>query len=496
MCAYLHLFTDKKSTIPENKRDEFMKRLEQLYQAGGMVEMEQECLLGVNVTTIRKAKMNEKGMRFCYNYFEEDDWENAGFSKSTCQVWSGNVGWSHFCEVVTAAYKLQEIYTEGVAATGVNDKLVACWKQIAWINYLFNEHFFVKNYDPWKLFEAVHYASDDMVRNYGYDFTNFVFGKDKWAVIGQCEIYAVLHSTKDALKKFLEEVEGETEKLVLKALAMTMEILESLAKREADKQTDPLNTFVKCIRKFYEQKIEENDLDDDGSIFYILSSTLLLTDAPAFIVKKLSEIYDAVFWDLWTEIRDVVERREKVLSSNNYYVSPMKTQDFLKCSPDDMIPYWEDNDELVFSADLWEWFHELRNQFDIRIKEDVIVDHPVNYILHLMKKAEERYYRIYTFTDFFEESLENMTDKRFLVLWKMYEDMLCEPKMQTIGEVIFKPEEYYDPRCAYPKDEKRYLIGSWHLMNPVIKNNKARVTLRRYMALVANKGLRNRVFGF
>ncbi|MBQ8199202.1 MAG: hypothetical protein IJZ76_07240 [Lachnospiraceae bacterium] len=40
------------------------------------------------------------------------------------------------------------------------------------------------------------------------------------------------------------------------------------------------------------------------------------------------------------------------------------------------------------------------------------------------------------------------------------------------------------------------LIGNWDLMSPSKKNNKARVTFRRYMALVANKALRNTVFGF
>ena len=43
---------------------------------------------------------------------------------------------------------------------------------------------------------------------------------------------------------------------------------------------------------------------------------------------------------------------------------------------------------------------------------------------------------------------------------------------------------------------KRRLMRSWDIMSLDKRNNIARVTFRRYMALVANKVLRVKVFGF
>ena len=112
-------------------------------------------LYGKEIRMFRKVKMNEKGINFCYNYFEDDYWENAGFSKKDCHVWSNKIGWSHFHEVVVAAYVLEELYTNGVTITSVNGDLVTSWRYVGWINYLFNEKFHIKNFDPWKLFETI-----------------------------------------------------------------------------------------------------------------------------------------------------------------------------------------------------------------------------------------------------------------------------------------------------------------------------------------------------
>lgn len=43
---------------------------------------------------------------------------------------------------------------------------------------------------------------------------------------------------------------------------------------------------------------------------------------------------------------------------------------------------------------------------------------------------------------------------------------------------------------------KRRLMHNWDIMDLDKRNNKARVTFRRYMALVANRELRCKVFDF
>lgn len=116
-----------------------------------------------------------------------------------------------------------------------------------------------------------------------------------------------------------------------------------------------------------------------------------------------------------------------------------------------------------------------------------------------MQEADEEYYRIYAFSDFFEETMENLKDKRFLALWKLYEEMLRDPELKKAGDVIFVPDgpgHEKEGLHYWGEQPKRRLMRSWDIMSLDKRNNIARVTFRRYMALVANKVLRVKVFGF
>ncbi len=116
-----------------------------------------------------------------------------------------------------------------------------------------------------------------------------------------------------------------------------------------------------------------------------------------------------------------------------------------------------------------------------------------------MEYADENYYRVYTFSDFFQETMENLSDRRFWALWKMYDEMLHDPEMEKAGSVIFVPEgpEYENVGLHYYGTQpRRRLKRNWDIMKKDEKNNKAKVTFRRYMALVENRKLRKEVFGF
>lgn len=133
------------------------------------------------------------------------------------------------------------------------------------------------------------------------------------------------------------------------------------------------------------------------------------------------------------------------------------------------------------------------------MQENDLLENPLKYIIELMKYADDNYYHIYTFTDFFEESAEHLTDKRYQALWRLYGLMLHAPKYEKAGSVIFVPTgpEYEHMGLHYLGEQpKRRLSTSWEIMEDSKRNNIARVNLRRYMALVANKSLRKRVFGF
>lgn len=66
-----------------------------------------------------------------------------------------------------------------------------------------------------------------------------------------------------------------------------------------------------------------------------------------------------------------------------------------------------------------------------------------------MEYADENYYRVYTFSEFSNETMEHLNDRWFLTLWRIYDEMLHDPimedKMKIIPVIneIFK-EDYID----------------------------------------------------
>lgn len=504
MGTFAGLFVSGTAGIPDSKRDEFSERIEKLYQAGGMMEVNDVELFGTRVVTIRKAAMRENGMDFYYNYFEDDYWENAGFDRENGKVYSEKIGWSYFHRAVVAAYVLEEIYTNGIASAMVNEEPVISWGYVGWINYLFHERYHIKNYDKWKLFEAFHEIED---RDMSYINWNRFVGK-RYELISTCEIWAVLYGTDEALEKFDNNLKKE-EDVGYIAIDYMKEMKKALLQYKENRRENEetqLNFLLGAIRAYYEneEEIKESEKEagernSDEALKKIITC-LKYSDAPAFAMKVVAEMYDMNFWDVWNRIKDIAKRKMTELYGNqDYYIMPITTKEFFGQLPDDMIPYWEEDCDIEFSEDLWGWFRQLKDKYQMLMQENDLLENPLKYIIELMKYADDNYYHIYTFTDFFEESAEHLTDKRYQALWRLYGLMLHAPKYEKAGSVIFVPTgpEYEHMGLHYLGEQpKRRLSTSWEIMEDSKRNNIARVNLRRYMALVANKSLRKRVFGF
>lgn len=237
MGIYAELYSGKEqNTIPDNKKKEFAKRIERLFQEGGMMRIKPNILFGKRIYTIHKIKMGKSGVRFNYNYFEEDEWETAGFDKTNYRVFSGKLGHDKFLEVMVAAYALEEQYVEETAVAKLDGDNVRDWAYTGWINYLFDEHYHMKNFDSWKLFELFHELEESGYRDEediestswnGYE-TQFDFGNTIYAFIAKCEIYAVLYGTEKVIEKYKTGWEEGTLEL---SLIKYMEAYINLLKR-------------------------------------------------------------------------------------------------------------------------------------------------------------------------------------------------------------------------------------------------------------------------
>ena len=488
----------REGRIPENKKDEFIRRVELLFQAGGMMEMQYIQLFGKKVATLRKASMHDDGMNFFYNYFEEGVWENAGFDKESMHIWSGKIGWDCFHTAVVAAYVLEALYLDGPAVPIVDMDLVAAYRYTGWINYLFQEHFLLKNRDPWQLFEFLHEQTD--VED--YEWGSFTY--DGYGALGCLEISAVLNGTDAAIRQSkplnaIKVNKKETKDItVIEAIVLTKHLVEDYRKNSSLNEEEQLSLLLEMIRASYGQDVFAlMDKYEDERLKDILFCAFR-SEVPAFIIKVLAETYDKDFWELWIQNKDVVRRRWKY-GSETIEASPISTAEFFQQNPDDMILFWEEDERIEFSDDLRKWFKYLKIRYDELMETNLIIENPLNWIINLMEYADENYFRIYTMNDFFGETMEHLTDLRYQVLWKIYDDMLHDPEMEEAGSVIFVPDEpeYENMGVTYIGEQpRRRLQTNWGFMSMEKKNNKARKTLRRYMALVANRRLRQAVFGF
>ncbi len=497
MGTFAGFFEHGDKGIPSDKVNEFAEKVKTVYQKGGMMDIELLQLYGKKVVTIHKAEMKPDGMDFFYNYFEDTRWENAGFDKKTNHVWSNKIGWAHFYTAVVAAYVLEEQYTENVAITMVDGELVTAWSYVGWLNYLFDEMRHIKNFDTWKLFETFYYLDDEYNRWDDWSQWNG-FGDKRYAFISGCEIYAVIYGTDKALEKFEPLEKEDKERLAFNGMRHAILALEQFAEQEQNLAEQQCLEIINSIKDYYVLGKDTKNLREGK--YADLLTCLYVSDAPAFIVKRISEIFQKDFKELWDSVKDVVKRvNVDIYSNDTYYVVPVSTEKLFRQSADDMIYYWEDNNKILFSDELWEWFETLKKEYDIILEDGKVIEKPLRYMVDLLVEADEEYYNVFAFSEFVEECVENLNDIRYQVLWRIFDNMIHDPELKKAGDVIFVPEGPGHEKEGihyWGEEPKRRLICNWDFMDFSKKNNKGRVTLRRYMALVANKALREKVFGF
>lgn len=79
--------------IPEERQEEFHQKMLRLFRAGGMFSSERVEMFGKRISLLHDPEPDENGTyQFCYNYFENDCWEDAGLFHGE-EVFSGKVGW-------------------------------------------------------------------------------------------------------------------------------------------------------------------------------------------------------------------------------------------------------------------------------------------------------------------------------------------------------------------------------------------------------------------
>lgn len=493
MGSYMRLIKSKGAHIPQEKREEFAQRVFELFDRGGMMKWSQFSLLGSTYEVLRRLSPEEKRYFFSYNYFQDEFMEDAGFDNEKCCVWSNKVGGRQFGMVMASAYALEGAYTNGITAIDDNTHIIRADFFLHWVNYLFNEGYYDKNRDPWETYLVAKEIDLDLEAN---DFW-FISGSEI-GLIGIIDIIAVTDGIND-LKGYLEngiyeneyEFISDLRKRIARSFKCICELLteyKNNSQLPKDEQLDYLISFLRHV--YHTDNLVERNIEYSKFNMGKLQDEIKRSNLLGAIAKVIAELYAVDFWEVWSKIKDVAYRTDyRDKKSEHAELFPMSTEKFFSVSSDDLVLYWQQDKPIKFSDEMERWLDGLKEAYARITTDGVDMQSPLRRIKNIIDFGESHYYKLLLFEDFINETMDNIADKRFMALWMVFDEVLHDPENLEAASVVTEQVEW-------DSFANEYRCAKWWRMSNELKFNKGRKAMRRFVALMANKELRNKVFGF
>lgn len=489
--------------IAEEKKEAFGRQVAKILNYGGMMQFEQISMYGHELGLLKPIELDPEGkVHFHYNYFEDDGWETAGFNAEESYFWSEKIGSAEFCDVVTAVHMLYELYDEGPGYAEVNGDVIGSRFYVGWLNSLLGTDFSMKKrFRLWKNFES--YA---LSRVGDYDDPPSGVLMD---MIPAGLRYAACGVEFADLMNIMEGTEMLTEDEVVPG-TYPADVYGCKKAVEAFLKADPGRENVRRIWELLQKDKAEREQTEEEGLADIAGFSLFL---PARVIVYLTtEKKKISFWETWKELRGSVyqdeamkkyasdeleeERRELIEAP----VPPVRTSEFLRqdgwftfhdtpkelkgkpnyyISDDDRLYWWDGSDEVIISEETDQWLKGLAQ----RHKD--IIDHMdeagsgqdfMKGFLSLFADIDQFYQRIFPFQSMFYDFLQNSGKREYRAALELLKEIADENKEE--GKII---------------EKAKY---SWDITSRNVTHNIGRMRLKRYLAAMANKKLREKYFGF
>ena len=489
MGAFASIIKSDKVEVPQEKRKELGEKMYKLMTLAGMMEDGSFSLFGKTYRTLKPIQFNDDGFYFCYNYFEDDFWETAGYDEKKGRFWSNKIGHRQFALGILAGYALEGAYLPGLSAVDYDGHVSTGKAYLMWANTVLGEHYRTSNGDPWEIYLLLKELGQEKY----YSINNFSgFWYTLNGFMGLMDIIAVtkgIQAVVDELGKEQEEDESDEDyrfrldtKDDVNYMLKTVCEFKKNSTMPIDEQYEHLielvrDTFVFSIRKDILEKYKANNLE-------VLYCRILIMSYIGIIGKIIANVYEKDFWEVWDRIKDVAKRDTTKSKIYDY-----ETDEYFQVSKDDLIYFWTKEKPIEFSESLQEWLQGLKGRFDQIMAEGVDMQSPLRRIKNIIDFGESHYYKLLLFEDFINETMDNIADKRFMALWMLFDEVLHDQENLEAAKVVIEHVEW-------DSLANEYRCGIWWLMSNELRFNKGRQAMRRFVALMANKGLRNKVFGF
>ncbi|MGN0438325.1 MAG: hypothetical protein ACI4F4_07345 [Lachnospiraceae bacterium] len=504
--------------IAESDKEQFIAHMSKLLNYGGMIQFEHVSMFGYEVALMKPVEvaLGEK-ISFHYNYFEEDAWESAGFDTNDCKLWSGKIGSCEFDEVIMAGYMLYEAYTKQPGMAMLNGEIIKSTYYMGWINQVLGTSFSMKNrFKLWEQAEAYIFSELE----YGYRYCDSDYADILYDMIPNHLLYAAC-STELADLMYIGRGTSELEECrdTLKEgtypadVYHCREVIRKYYETDGDSKLEELIEFLKKSR---DERVAETN-----TIFVDIAQASLYMPARVFIILAVeventgSEDKDTVsFWGTWKQCKDDVyhdeikkeyiseELMQQRIAQQNAPIPTVRTSDFLRqdgffafygtpdelknqpnyyLSDDDRLYWYDGSDEVKVSKRVDEWLKKLATRHaEIMKNEDLesITENFIKYLLTTFVEVESYYKRIFPFYNMFYEFIENGKQREYVAAIKLFKELADSETYRKDGEII------------------KYIRSSWDMTSKNVTHNRARMKLKRYLSVMANKMLRQKYFGF
>ena len=348
MGIFVDLYGERK--IPENKREEFSKRIQTIFEKGGLMNSSYICMYDTPIYLLKPAKFDMFGqIRATYSYFSQSFHEECGYNLKDNDFFSGKVG-AKYMNVVYAINILYQFYTEDFSIANIDGDVFLAEEDISWLNYLFNE-----KYSYCKLEYVFEFYRILLKSKYYREYADEIAAKMLNYSINlyQINAYKAVSDFKNFQKLILENENYKTERNIQKNIN---EYYKSNIGSKEEK-------LEKLKSLFFITQDDEKSLTEDEKIIY--SSIIAF---PVICMKFISELFQIDFWEFYYEIYS--KNSDLLLKDFHeekfYYapLTPINTAQFFKCSYDDMAYFWTKDNDIVFSDEMESFIAQLKSEFD------------------------------------------------------------------------------------------------------------------------------------
>lgn len=491
--------------LPSEKQKEFNERMLRILEQGGMMTFENLSLCGYQLSLIHPPRPDQNGkLNFNYNYFGDSFMENAAYDCSISRLTTGQIGRYESNWVICAAYLLYEFYAEDYGLVTVDGEILDAACYIGWLNHLFHEKWTnARLSDLWELYEAL----------YGYEPKRRAAMMEQLILPAQGvhfnthSLLAFLYVEKD-FDGFRRLLSGSSENAsaadgsILYSIGRLSDALQTVKKTGLRPARDEVSHLLGLL-SFDDTEELLHKLPEDSPYFQFLFHSAALP--PQIAVKEIAAAYETDFWELWNRAGKGIyssrrKRRRECEQEKCSPVPPMDTASFLKVSDKELcfqstpdigrIPYTSDDDrayywkadasnDVHFSGNMKLWIASLKERLDILVKNGIEL-RPASeffaYMLGLLDRANRLYQRIFAFTDMLSDYAAHPGLPRYQASMVLFEQLIEENL--SAGSLIT------GVRCG------------WELADRSLTFNAGRLTIKRYLAVLANRDLRRESLGF